>query len=122
MKIHSNLALLITRVIIGGIFVAAGWMKIVDMANVVGFFETLGLAAYVAYIVSYAELLGGILIILGLWADIAAWVLGIIMLGAIYFSRSMGFAGVMGPLAVLAGLISIIGSGVGHYSVKMKMR
>jgi len=118
MKINKNLAVLIVRIIIGGIFITTGWMKVFDMVATVGFFNGLGIASFLAYVVSYAELVGGILIILGLWTEIATGVLAIIMLVAIYYVRSMGFQGFMGPLAVLAGLISLIASGAGQYAVK----
>lgn len=118
MKINKNLAVLIVRLIIGGIFITTGWMKVSDMVATVGFFDSLGIASFLAYVVSYAELIGGILIVLGLWTEIATGVLAIIMLVAIYYVRSMGFQGFMGPLAVLAGLISLISSGAGLYALK----
>ncbi len=120
MKVNKNLAVLIVRLIIGGIFVATGWMKVSDMATTVGFFGGMGIPAFLAYIVSYAELVGGVLIVLGLWTEISAGVLAIIMLFAIWYTRSMGFQGFMGPLAVLAGLVSLIASGAGQYAVGKK--
>lgn len=120
MNINKNLASLIVRLIIGGIFITTGWMKVADLAATVGFFSQLGIAAFLAYVVTYAELIGGILIVLGLWTEIAAIVLGVIMLGAIYYTASMGFQGFMGPLAVLGGLISILGTGAGSYAVRKR--
>lgn len=114
----KNLAVLIVRLIIGGIFMATGWMKVSDMVSTVGFFGSLGIAPFLAYIVAYAELVGGAFVVLGLWTEIAAGVLGVIMLGAVYYTRSMGFQGFMGPLAVLAGLVSLLASGAGAYSLR----
>lgn len=121
MKINSNLAVLITRLIIGGIFIGTGWMKVSDMATTLGYFSQMGIPAFLTYIVAYAELVGGILVILGLWTEIAAAVLAVIMIFAIWYSRSLGFVGILGPLAVLAGLVSILGSGPGQYSARKKI-
>ncbi|HEU0080891.1 MAG TPA: DoxX family protein [Candidatus Paceibacterota bacterium] len=112
--------LLIVRLIIGGIFIAAGWMKVSAMAMTVGYFAQMGIPAFLAYVVGYVELVGGVLIVLGLWSCLAAFVLAVIMLFAIWYSRSMGFQGMMPPLAVLAGLLSIIESGAGKFSLGKK--
>jgi putative oxidoreductase len=118
MNINKNIAILVVRLIIGGIFITTGWMKVSDLSMTVGFFSQLGIAAFLAYVVTYVELIGGILIVLGLWTEIAAIALGVVMLGAIYYTMSMGFQGFMGPLAVLGGLVSILGTGAGTYVVK----
>ncbi|MEK7607811.1 MAG: DoxX family protein [Patescibacteria group bacterium] len=120
MKVNKNLAVLIVRLIIGGIFITTGWMKVSDMAATIDFFGGMSIPAFLAYIVSYAELIGGVLIVLGLWTEIATGVLAIVMLVAIYYVRSMGFQGFMGPLAVLAGLVSLLASGAGSYAVQKK--
>jgi putative oxidoreductase len=116
----KDLLTLIVRLIIGGIFVCAGWMKAVDMAATVGFFSQLGFAAFLAYIVTYVELIGGILIVLGIRTDVAASVLAVVMLVAIYVSFGLGFQGMMAPLAVLSGLIAILAHGAGSHVVHLK--
>jgi putative oxidoreductase len=63
----KNLALLVIRIIIGGIFIYTGWMKIADMTSTVGYFASMGIPAFLAYIVGYAEFIGGILLVIGLW-------------------------------------------------------
>ena len=119
-NINKNLAVLIVRLVIGGVFMATGWMKVSDMAGTIGFFGGLGIAPFLAYIVAYAELIGSVLIVLGLWTEIAAAVLAIVMLFAIYYVRSMGFQGFMAPLAVFAGLVSLLASGAGQYAIRRK--
>ena len=120
MNLDKNLAVLIVRIIIGGIFIIAGWMKVSDMAMAASYFNDLGIATFLAYIVAYAELLGGLALVLGLWQHISATVLGVIMLGAIYYSVSGGFPGVMGPLSLLAGLVSLLGTGPGKFTVRSR--
>ncbi len=69
------------------------------------------------YIASYAELVGGAFIVLGLFTEYAAAVLAMVMAVAMWKSRSMGLAGVMPPLAVFGGLMMIIGHGAGKFAL-----
>ncbi len=119
---HKDIIILAVRVIVGGIFIAAGWMKVSDMAMTVGYFSQMSIPVVLTYVVSYAELIGGILIVLGIWSSCSAAVLSVIMLFAIWFTRGMGFQGMMAPLAVLAGLLSIVASGTGKHAVRFKRR
>ena len=114
---HKDLLIFIVRLIIGGIFLVAGYMKAADMATTVDFFGQLGFAAFLAYVVTAVELVAGAFVVLGYRIDNAALALSIIMLGAIYASMSMGFQGVMAPLAILASLLAILSHGTGKYAV-----
>jgi putative oxidoreductase len=116
----KDIAVLIVRLIIGGIFIFSGWMKISDMTMTVGFFGTLGIPAFLAYIVGYAEFIGGILLVIGLWTCISSIVLGIIMIVAVILTVSAGPSMFMTPLVTLAGLISILGSGAGRFAIRCK--
>ncbi|PJE74619.1 MAG: hypothetical protein COV01_01135 [Candidatus Taylorbacteria bacterium CG10_big_fil_rev_8_21_14_0_10_41_48] len=118
MNNRKDIGLLIARIIVGGIFILTGWIKVSDMAGTVAYFGQLGFAPFLAYIVGYAELLGGIALILGLWTCVMSIVLGIIVIVAAYASRGAGFQGVMPPVAVLASLIILSTSCGGKYSVK----
>ena len=115
---RSHIALFLTRLIIGGIFITTGWLKVADMTTTVGYFAQMGIPAFFAYAVGYLELVGGILIILGLWTCLASAVLGVIMLFAIWYARGMGFQGFATPLATLAALIALFGVCSGKYSLK----
>lgn len=115
---RSHIALFLARLIIGGIFIGTGWMKVSDMAATVGFFAKMGIPAFFAYVVGYLELIGGVLIVLGLWTCLVAGVLGIIMLFAIWYTRGMGFQGFATPLVTLAALLALFGVCGGKYSLK----
>lgn len=117
-----DILVLVVRLIIGGIFISAGWMKVSDMATTIGYFAQMGIPAFLAYVVGYVELLGGLSIVLGLWSCLATAVLSVVMIFAMWYSRSMGFAGIFPPLAVLAGLLSIAASGAGRYAVRQDRR
>jgi len=115
---RADISLLITRLIIGGIFIATGWMKVSDMASTVGFFDQLGIPVFLAYAVGYVELIGGIMIVLGLWTCLVAMILSVVMVFAIWFTKGMGFQGFSMPLVTLAGLVALVGVCGGKYSIK----
>lgn len=96
----------------------SGWAKVSDMASTVGFFAQIGIPAFLAYVVGYVELIGGIMIVLGLWTCLVAMILSVIMVFAIWFTRSGGFMGVALPLATLGGLVALVGVCGGKYAIK----
>lgn len=113
---HKDTLTLIARLIVGGIFVYMGWEKVSNMEPTIAFMSSLGIPAFWAYVASYAEFLGGILIVLGFYSQVAAGVLSIVMLVAIYKSRAAGLD-YLAPLAVLAALAMLLGHGAGHASL-----
>jgi putative oxidoreductase len=115
-KKYQDSLLLIARLVIGGIFIYAGWVKIAHMADNIAMFASMGIPAWLTYIVAYAEFIGGILVVLGIFTELAAFALAVIMLVAAYLSREMGPAGYMLPVAVFAALLQFF-SGPGHYSI-----
>ncbi|MEN9621690.1 MAG: hypothetical protein RLZZ67_124 [Candidatus Parcubacteria bacterium] len=114
---RKDISSLVVRLIIGGIFIAAGWMKVSDMAGTLGFFSSLGIPAYLTYAVSYLELIGGVAIVLGAWTCISSAVLGVIMIVAVGITYKGGLQAFGYPLVTLAGLVSLIGSCGGKFSV-----
>ena len=117
-KNRSDIALLLVRFIVGGIFIYAGWEKVSNMAGTIGFFAGMGIPSFLAYFVSYAELIGGVLLFLGLGTCVLASLLSVIMIVAIWLVRAGGFMAFGLPLATLAGLIALIGLCGGKYSLK----
>lgn len=113
----GNETLLIARLIVGGIFIMSGWLKVSDMAATVGLFGQMGIPAFLAYAVSYLELIGGVLLVLGLFSCLVALVLSIIMIFAVWYTRSAGFQGFGLPLAMFAALLALIPSHGGRYSL-----
>lgn len=113
----KDIVTLVVRLIVGGLFIYAGWVKIADMAMTVGFFAQMGLPAAVAYIVSYAELLGGIAVAIGFLTETAAAGLAIIMIGATWYSRAGGIQMMMPTIALFASALSLVASGAGAYAV-----
>ena len=117
---RSDGALLCTRLIIGGIFIYTGWLKVSDMAATVGFFTQLGIPSFFAYLVGYFELIGGVMLVLGLFTCLAALVLAVIMVFAVCFTRGMVFQGFATPLATLAALLALFGVCGGQFALFCK--
>ncbi|WP_420380632.1 DoxX family protein [Marivita sp.] len=63
----SDLAAFILRITSGAAFLAHGWLKVsvFTIPGTVGFFESLGLPGFFAYLTILAELGGGLALILG---------------------------------------------------------
>jgi putative oxidoreductase len=116
-KKYQNSLLLIARLIVGGIFIYAGWLKVADIAGTIEMFAGLSIPAWLTYIVAYAELIGGILVVFGFFTELAAIVLAIIMLVAAYLSREGGAPAYTLPFTMFAALIGFL-SGPGNYNIE----
>lgn len=122
----SSLAPVILRVIVGVVFVAHGVDKFADGPP--EFAEMLAglgvpVSLVVAWLVAIAELVGGILLIVGLLTRLATMPLMAIMVGAIALVKvEMGLiaeegAGAELDLALLAGLLAVLLLGPGKPSL-----
>lgn len=64
------------------------------ISNTVGYFDSLGIPGFMAYVIAVVELLGGIALILGLGTRIVTLLSSLIMIGAIFTAKlSVGFLG-----------------------------
>jgi putative oxidoreductase len=72
---------LVARVTLGVLFVSTGWGKVHSLDQVTGFFMDLGIPApgFHAHLVSFVELIGGGLLLLGLCSRVAALPLAVSM-------------------------------------------
>lgn len=79
-------AALILRVTLGLLFLAHAGLKIFVFtpAGTAGFFGSLGLPGWLAYVTILWELAGGIALILGIWPRLAAIAMIPVLLGAIF--------------------------------------
>lgn len=118
--------LLITRVILGVVLIAHGWEKfaINGIEGTGAFFDSVGIpgATAAAAVVGVIELVGGILLILGLLTPLVAVLVVVVMIGA-FFTVHAGsgvyvanngweLVAVVGLAAAVFGLV-----GPGRYSV-----
>ncbi|MCY1126810.1 DoxX family protein [Frigidibacter sp. RF13] len=83
---RTEIAALILRITNGVFFVLHAWLKIAIFtpAGTAGFFESLGLPGFLAYLVIAAELFGGLALIAGFKTRLVALVLVPVLLGAIF--------------------------------------
>jgi putative oxidoreductase len=124
----QNAALLILRIITAAIFFVAAYFKFPFWSA-----EPEGISAFLLFttrLLSIAEPLGAIAVLIGFLTRLAAGGLSIIMIGAIYVTQfvfGMGFvtptsAGWNMPLAVLGGCIILAAFGAGAWSIDSRKR
>ncbi|WP_347552541.1 DoxX family protein [Pseudalkalibacillus hwajinpoensis] len=120
MKTYPHLGLLTIRLVVGMLFFAHGFLKFSEgIASTVAFFETIGLSGFLAYIVGFIELTGGIVMILGVGTRIVSVLFSMILIGALTtVKRSTGMLGGYElDIALLAMSVSLFLSGGGPYSL-----
>lgn len=118
---NSDYAALGLRVASGALFLAHGLLKLLvfTIPGTVGFFESLGLSAILAYLTIFAEIFGGIALILGVATRLVSIALLPILLGAVWVHAGNGWlfsnegGGWEFPLfwAVAQGAIAVLGAG-----------
>ena len=94
---RAQWALTITRIMLGIIFVAHGAQKVLGvlggpgLAGFVAWTTKLGVPFYLGYLAAFAEFLGGILLLLGIYAE-----LGALMCIPLIYSRMAEAIGILG--------------------------
>lgn len=121
-----DIGLLVTRVLLGIVLIAHGWEKLVtNGAGATGeFFNSVGVPAAEAAAVfaGVVELVGGILLILGLLTPVVAALVVVVMLGAFFFvHQPAGIFAANGGwelVAVIGLAVAVFGLvGTGRYSL-----
>jgi putative oxidoreductase len=130
--VQLSLALLVLRLILGAVFFAHGAQKVLGwfggygLSGTVGFFKTgLKIPAPLAYLAAFAEFLGGIALLLGIFTHVAALGIFIVMAVAIIkVHLSEGFLTVPNksqgyefPLTLAAVALVLVILGGGAYSI-----
>lgn len=124
---NADYAAAALRVSSGILFVAHGWMKVsvFTIPGTVAFFESLGLPGFFAYLTIFAELAGGIALILGVGTRLVSIALIPVLLGATWAHSGNGwsFSGEGGgweyPLfwTVVQAAIAVLGRGAFALSI-----
>ena len=121
---HSvDAGLLALRIGVGITFIATGWAKATHMAGMVNFFGTPGFSpfwVYWAYLATAVELVGGIMFLLGIYARVAAKLLGVVMIMEMYTLYEWGnpVQALIVPFSLLASSVALFLAGSGKYSIK----
>ena len=125
----NDVGTVILRLILGLTFFIHGLSKFQGgLGNTAGFFESLSIPGFLAYVVAVIELIGGILLILGIGTRIVSVLFAVIMLGAIFTVKlSAGFlgndqmAGYELELALLAMSIFLVFANSSRFSLGSKI-
>lgn len=114
----KDYAMIPLRVALALVMVYHGWPKL--MGGAVQFFTGLFGAAgpFLSYFVGVVEVLGGILLLLGLFTRHAALFLSIVMIVAIISVHLGPFKGYEFQLTLLAGLLTLLFNGAGKYGLE----
>lgn len=93
------------RVAVGVTFISSGWGKLQNLEQVTGYFESLGIpaAGVQAPMVSAIELVGGVMVLLGLGTRVAAALLtGVMAVAALtaIWPQADGVVGLLGSLEI----------------------
>lgn len=90
----KDCGIFLVRVVLGLIFIVHGWDKIQNMEGTIGFFSSLGLASFFAYLVAWVEFLGGLAVLLGIFTRWIPYLLAMVMVFAIFLVKlKLGFSG-----------------------------
>jgi putative oxidoreductase len=115
---------LLVRLSLGAVFITSGWGKIHNLGQVTSFFTELGIPfpGFNAALASTTELVGGVLILLGLFTRFAAIPLIVVMLVAIATAKRPEIDGVAALLGFIeftyiAGFVWLLVSGAGRVSL-----
>ena len=91
----NEIGKVILRAILGITFFIHGLSKFQGgISNTAGYFDSLGIPGFMAYVVALLELIGGIALLLGIGTKIVSALFAVIMIGAILTAKlSLGFLG-----------------------------
>ena len=122
MKIFSNqgFGLLLLRLTVGGIFLYHGITKFQNLEGTVGFFGSIGLAPFWAYLVATIETLGGALMVLGLWTTVVGLLFTVILVVALIKTKIgnvTSFSGAELDVVLLLASLSLAFAGAGSCSL-----
>jgi putative oxidoreductase len=122
----TPVGLLFVRVVLGGLFVWHGIDKFdVGLSMIEDMFDLWGvpLPGLAAPAVAVIEIVGGLALIAGFMTRVVSMVLGVVMLGALFWVKQdvglipMDAAGAELDLAYLAGFVALVCTGPGRFSV-----
>ena len=93
MNSNNDYAALVLRIALGAMFLAHGLLKVLvfTLPGTVGFFEQVGFPGWTAYVVTFAEIGGGILLLAGFAVRAVSIALIPILLGATFVHLGNGW-------------------------------
>jgi putative oxidoreductase len=118
----ANAVKLIARILMAAIFIQAGYGKISGYAGTSAYMAAAGVPGILLPLVIVVELIGGLMILVGYQARLAALVVaGFTLAAAVLFHFQPGNAGqmihFMKNLAIAGGLLQLFATGPGQWSL-----
>ena len=129
MNQNNAIVLLVSRVMLAGLFVVFGVRKLMAVAGTAGYFGKIGLPMpeILVWLVILVELGGGLLLIIGWRTRLVAWILAAFTLGATFVAHRFWefdaaqyvpqLTNFMKNLAITGGLLMVAACGPGRLSV-----
>ncbi len=113
---------LLLRLVVGGIFVYTGWMKLQNPAMVQGMLTGMNfpLPVVLAWVLSFSEFIFGILVVLGAFTCISTLPLMFIMVVAfltVHIKDGLANQMTQYVMLIFTSLLTLCASGAGQYSV-----
>lgn len=108
---------LLLRLALGVMAIDHGILKLSDLSGTAGFFSSVGLPGVLAYLVMAVELVGGVLLVLGIFTRWVALAIAVVVAGAILFVH-LDMGGTEYPLFLLASSIAVALLGSGAFAVR----
>jgi len=122
-----DIATLILRSSLGFMFIAHGLLKVLvfTLPGTVQFFESVGFPGWMAYVVAYSEIGGGVLLVAGVYTRAVAFAFIPILLGSLFvhigngwlFTNANGGWEYPAFLTIIAVVVALLGSG--KYAVSL---
>lgn len=118
---RAQWGLFLVRIMLGIVFIGHGAQKVFGafggsgLESFISWVATLGVPAYLGYLAAFAELIGGTMLLLGIYAELGALMVIAVMVGALYlvhlphgfFIQNNGYEYVLGlivnSLAIVIG-------------------
>ena len=120
------LALLLMRLTLGAIMVAHGYAKVLHLQQTANFMAGMGIPNWLAYVASFTEFLGGLLILAGLFTRPAAFAICIdlsVAIGKVHWHNGLtGEHGYEFPLAAASLAFALIFFGAGPIALDHILR
>ena len=117
---RENIGFLALRLSIGLIFIMAGWGKLNGLEGTTGMLAGIGFpaAGFFAWLLALVELLGGVALVLGIYIRMAAKLLAITMVVALFTVLLPGpFQQAMAAIALLGSSIAVVYLGGGDWQL-----
>lgn len=126
--VDAQHAALLLRIALGAVLLAHGLLKLFafGVAGTVGFFESIGFAGWLAYVAIGIEIIGGALLLLGLYVRPVALLAALLLAVTVYVHAGNGFlfsapqGGWEYPLFLTVTAVAVALLGEGAYALRLQ--